>query len=161
MILLKELLSDTLGGVLMWHSLNTQKDICDFLDIYGGFHDCCLKELHYVSGAYVNEDLSMYPVNDKRTLRVLFQSQGSSLSVVEIEFLKIYKLNLKPDSEKYTCEILDSSMFFEEGKLYWADSESFKEQRELYDGTWICAENARWRSLDGALGKEIKFLKGV
>jgi hypothetical protein len=50
----------------MWNEINTAKDIEIFMETYGYFHDSCLKEIRYLSGAYVNSNLSMYPVNHKR-----------------------------------------------------------------------------------------------
>ena len=57
-------------------------------------------------------------------------------------------MNLAPNDETYTCEILEATMFFENGRIYWGDSIWFKEQREQYDGTWLCAEKVRWRNAD-------------
>ena len=38
------------------------------MDTVYGFHDSCLKELKYISGAYVNEKLSMIPVNKQKNI---------------------------------------------------------------------------------------------
>ena len=132
----------------MWNEINTEQELLEFLALYGGFHDSCLKEMRYISGAFVNKDLAMYPINDKRKLYVVFQRQCEKNSSVEIEFSGLLKLNLVPNDEAYTCEILDVSMFFEDGKIYWGDSDWFKSEREQYDGTWLCAEKARWRFVD-------------
>ena len=56
----------------VWNEIITDKDLTDFLELYDGFHDCCLKELRYISGAFVGKDLSMNPVNTKRKLSILF-----------------------------------------------------------------------------------------
>jgi len=140
----------------MWNKINTERELQDFLELFGGFHDCCLKELRYISGAFVNRNLEMHPINDQRKLYVVFQRQCEDLAVIEMEFTGLVKLNLCPNDESYTCEILDASMFFEDGKIYWGDSDWFKEQREGYEGTWLCAENVSWRIADEYIGnKEI------
>lgn len=70
----------------VWNEIITAKDLTDFLELYDGFHDCCLKELRYISGAFVGKDLSMNPVNTKRKLSILFQRQSEDKPVVELEF---------------------------------------------------------------------------
>lgn len=140
----------------MWNKINTEQELDNFLELCGGFHDCCLKELRYISGAFVNQNLGMYPINDQRKLYIVFQRQYENLTTIEIEFSGLVKLHLCPNDESYTCEILDAPMFFEDGKIYWADSDWFKEQRERYEGTWLCAEKVRWRNVDEYIGnKEI------
>ncbi len=43
----------------MWKTIETSADIQDLMDIFGGFHDSCLKEVRYNSGMQVNSDLRM------------------------------------------------------------------------------------------------------
>lgn len=57
----------------MWNELYTQQQIDEFMREIHGFHDSCIKEMKYSSGAYVETNLSMSPVNTKRTLTVLIQ----------------------------------------------------------------------------------------
>jgi hypothetical protein len=138
----------------MWNEINTEQELHNFLELYGGFHDCCLKELKYISGAFVNQNLGMIPMNDQRKLCIIFQRQYEKFTVIEMEFSGLLKLSLCPDIKPYTCEILDTSMFFEDGKIYWGASDWFKEQRERYEGTWLCAEKVRWRNVDEYIGSE-------
>ena len=133
---------------MIWNEINTEQEVNAFLELYGYFHDSCLKELRYISGAFVNEKLEMYPKNDERKVYALFQRQDENISTIEIEFAGLIKMNLAPNDETYTCEILEATMFFENGRIYWGDSIWFKEQREQYDGTWLCAEKVRWRNAD-------------
>lgn len=55
----------------MWNEIRSEQDIRDFMDKVYAFHDSCIKEMHYVSGASVNADLRMYPLNDRRVLNVI------------------------------------------------------------------------------------------
>lgn len=137
-----------------WNDIYTEKQLNEFLVLYGGFHDCCIKELRYLSGAFVNENLDMYPLNDQRKLYIIFQRQAEECTVVEMEFSGLVSLSLNPVDELYTCEILDASMFFEDGKIYWGDSICFKEQREVYEGTWLCAQKVKWRIADEYMGNK-------
>lgn len=138
---------------MKWNEINTEQELNDFFYICGGFHDSCLKELRYVSGAFVDEKLAMYPMNDQRNLYVIFQQQSRNSAVIELEFSNLIELHLVPNVE-CTCEILDASMFFEDGKIYWGDSDWFKKKRELYDGTWLCAEKVRWRIVNKYIGEK-------
>ena len=55
-------------------------------------------------------------------------------------------LNLYPIDDIYTCEILDSSMFFKNDCIYWCDNNNpLKTDFEKFQGTIICASQLRWR----------------
>ena len=41
----------------MWNEIRSEQDIRDFMDKVYAFHDSCIKEMHYVSGASVDADL--------------------------------------------------------------------------------------------------------
>ena len=121
----------------------------------GFFHDSCIKELRYISGAYVDEDLSMYPLNDKRILDVIIQRQFKDLSMIEMQFIGVKCLKLYPTDEEYTCEILDSTMFFKDDSIYWCDcGDISKNDFEEYEGTLISASKLRWRSIENKMGQE-------
>lgn len=137
----------------MWHEINNENDLKSFMDMLYGFHDSCLKELKYISGAYVNEDLSMYPVNDRRILRVLIQRQYKGPSVIEMEFIGLKYIRMYPAGEDYTCEILDVTMILKDDCVYWCDCGGLSENDiENYKGTAICASKVRWREADEYIG---------
>ena len=121
------------------------------------FHDSCVKEMHYCSGAYVEEELSMYPINDKRILRMIIQRQFRPMSVIEMEFVGLKYMRLNPVYPN-TCEILDATMIMKDGCIYWCDWGGLSEtDLESYDGTLICASKMRWRVLDGCMGPNEVF----
>ena len=43
----------------MWHELNSQNDIDNFMKETAGFHDSCIVEMHYKSGNFVEESGAM------------------------------------------------------------------------------------------------------
>ena len=130
----------------MWHEIKTKDDIQSFMDVFGHFHDSCIKEINYVSGAFVDEDLSMSPVNDKRELEVIFQRQVYNPTTIEMCFCGLVKLNLEPVGINYTCEIHGAILVQKDGCFYWFDSDI--PDMENYNGTWICAKGLRWRIID-------------
>ena len=138
----------------MWHSFTNQKDILEFLKLINYFHDSCIKEMKYISGAYVDEDLSMYPLNSVNTLIVLFQRQSENISTFEIEFSNLEYVHFFPVSPQYTCEILDATLIKKDDLFYWCDSGYVSEKEiEQYDGNVICASMIRWRSIEHCLGQ--------
>ena len=137
----------------MWNEIVCKKDLDSFMNIMCGFHDSCVKEIKYISGAYVNEKLSMSPVNSQRILSVIIQRQFENPSVVEMQFVGLKYLKLFPNDENYTCEILDATMIFKEDCIYWCDCGGLSvKDVESYTGTTICASKVRWRAVDEYIG---------
>ena len=44
----------------MWNEIINNKTLKEFNEKLSYFHDSCIKEIHYLSGAYVDERLDMY-----------------------------------------------------------------------------------------------------
>lgn len=141
----------------MWNEIANEKDLNSFMDTVHKFHDSCLKEIKYISGAYVNDKLCMLPVNAQRILSMIIQRQFENPSVVEMQFVGLKYLKLFPTDENYTCEILDATMILKEACIYWCDCGGLSEKDiESYTGTTICASKVRWRAVDEYIGaKEI------
>ena len=139
----------------MWHSINNDSDRITFMNIVGSFHDSCIKEMSYLSGAYVDKELSMYPVNDQRCLKVIVQRQSQEHAMIEMEFDGLKYLKLFPCGDDYTCEILDATIILTEGSVYWCDCGGISVSAlEHYTGTVICASKLRWRSIEGCMGQK-------
>lgn len=139
----------------MWEIIRTNDEILKFMESVCYFHDSCIKEISYISGAYVGENLSMHPLNDRRVLRVVIQRQYERNSMIEMEFQGLKRLKLSPVDENYTCEILDSTMTVRDGDIYWCDCGNVSEpDLDDYAGTLICASGVRWRSIENHMGKK-------
>ena len=144
-----------------WNEITDENSLKEFMERVSFFHDSCIKEMHYLSGAYVNENLDMYPVNDRRILRVIIQRQYEEDSMIEMEFQGLKYLKLFPVDERYTCEILDATMIMKEGYIYWCDWGGLSETDiGSYDGTVICAAKLRWRAISGHMGQE-EFYRSI
>ena len=94
----------------MWQEISSNDDIRQCMEKMWYFHDSCIKEICYLSGAYVNDNFSMYSLNSRRVLRVVIQRQCKSDSMIEMESHGLKYLKLFPVDESYTCEISDSTM---------------------------------------------------
>ena len=137
----------------MWETIHTNDEILKFMESVCHFHDSCIKEISYISGAYVSENLSMHPLNVRRVLRVVIQRQYEKDSMIEMEFQGLKHLKLFPVDESYTCEILDSTMIMKDGNFYWCDCGNVSESDlDDYAGTLICASGFRWRSVENHMG---------
>ena len=122
----------------MWETIHTNDEILKFMESVCHFHDSCIKEISYISGAYVSENLSMHPLNVRRVLRVVIQRQYEKDSMIEMEFQGLKHLKLFPVDESYTCEILDSTMIMKDGNFYWCDCGNVSESDlDDYAGTFI------------------------
>lgn len=138
----------------MWETISSSDEISRFMERVYDFHDSCVKEISYISGAYVEDSLWMHPLNDRRILRVIIQRQFGENSMIEMEFQGLKYLKLFPvDPYYYTCEILDSTMLLKDGNIYWCDCGDVSEDDlDDYKGTLICASKLRWRSVESPLG---------
>lgn len=136
----------------MWNEINNQKELDDFIERFYGFHDSCIKEIKYTSGAFVQENLAMYPVNTKRILTVIIERQFDDIPIIELEFSSLQYLKMYPVQDD-TCEIHDSTFIFKDGYIYWMDIGGLNEnQLDDYQRTLVCAKKLRWRALDVPFG---------
>ena len=139
----------------MWETICTNDEILKFMENVCYFHDSCIKEISYISGAYVDENFSMFPLNSRRVLRVVIQRQYEEDSMIEMEFQGLKHLKLFPVDESYTCEILDSTMILKDGNIYWCDCSNMTEpNQDDYTGTLICASKLKWRSIENHMGEK-------
>ena len=130
----------------MWQEIKTEMELQTFMEKLHFFHDSCIKEIQYISGAYVNAELRMHAINDRRLLRVLVQRQCAELATLELDFGGLKYMNLIPLDETYTCEILAAALYFQDGYIYWCDKTADDTQDAgPFESILICAERLRWR----------------
>ena len=139
----------------MWHEIKNEKDIKEFMENIVFFHDSTIKELKYYSGAYVDEKMSMYPLNDIRKVCLLIQRQYKNPCVLELEFSGLKYLKLFPTPHTHTCEIFNAGMtFYDDCILWWDDGDIPKTELDTYNGTVIFAEKLRWREVNNYIGEQ-------
>lgn len=150
---------------MTYNIIKDESDIKRLMEVYGYFHDSCIKEIKYMSGAYVSEELAMNPFNDQRRLSIIFQRQDVPNSVLELVFLGVNKLNLEPKDTSYDCIIYGAMLKKIDDLFYWNESDCLEDElpEEMLkdDRTWVLAEQVMWRVLPDALGDEplYKMLK--
>src|SRR5580704_1157240 len=95
-----------------WSPITTQSDIGNLLNVFGGFHDGCLREAHVWTEHYVNSDLNMKCTGDLDTrIRLLIQRQFKEPSAIELFFEQVITFHLQSSAENYDSIIFDATMF--------------------------------------------------
>ena len=143
----------------MWNKINNENDIKLFMNFVYCFHDSCVKEIKYSSGAYVDNDYSMVPVNNARKLSVIIQSQYEEVKTIEMMFEGLNHLYLAPYDENFTCEIMNSVLLFKDDNICWIDDDSFNNDYTNYNGIIVSAKSLFWRVVHNAMGPNEHFVK--
>ena len=89
----------------MWHELNSQNDIDNFMKETAGFHDSCIVEMHYKSGSFVKEDGAMCLATEPY-MYITFHSQMAKFPAFEMELGMLDRFSIMFDL-KCTLEIYD------------------------------------------------------
>ncbi|OXM82283.1 hypothetical protein CF651_31760 [Paenibacillus rigui] len=142
-----------------WIPLNTQEDLDKFMNLFGWFHDACLKELYLWTEHYVDFNYSM-GVSDKldNRIRTLFQRQWQNPSAIELLFEEVIKLSISPSPENYDSIIYEGTFLYDNGIFYWADDRNWNPNKKLdYKVNWIAARKVSWREVSNWMGKQQRY----
>lgn len=140
-----------------YHPINDEEQLQGFLELIDYFHDSCIKEMHYISGGFVGDDLCVHPFDDIRTLSVIFQRQYKPNSVIELVFEDLVSLNLIPRKKDYDCIILDSILEKVNGFYIWDEWGDTQSIPVDDPGIRIVAKKLKWRALNNGLNEDIIF----
>lgn len=139
--------------------INNEKDIEYFLIQCDNFHDSCIFEIYYKSGAYVDENLSMCPVNSVNTLTIRFHSQNKKCRKFDVVFIDLIHLNFAPIASGYSCEIFRGKLIQRRGVYYWSPNYEFDPDDTAYSLntklTWVCCKKIKWRIYDEEIRENI------
>jgi hypothetical protein len=142
-----------------WNKINNSTDIENFMDLFGGFHDSCLKELYMSTETFVDEELSMsMSVNLDTCVRVLFQRQDRNPSAIELLFKGVTHFHMHPSAKNQDSIIYGAKLLLKEGQFYWAEDEEWQiDQPFLHSISWISAKEIYWRDVSPWMGKEPRY----
>ena len=90
-----------------WNYIESQDDVSSLMSQAYGFHDSVLKDLNYVSGAYVDKDKNMHPHGNLRKVTMHIESQWCQS--IELIFEGVTALNLRPAGDNYSSDISQAS----------------------------------------------------
>lgn len=128
-----------------WNYIESEANIKELHETFSGFHDSCLKSLHYVSGAEVFEDGSMAATDSIRQVTMYFDSQWCNS--IEMIFEGVLAMNLRPAQDGYDSIIFSASIIIKDETIFFCDDEMQIEDLS-YKGTCIKALGLRWRQID-------------
>ena len=124
---------------MLWNEIITQEDVKTFNNIFGEFHDSCLKEMCFSSGGYVSADLGM--------------------AVTEVEFSNIVQINIKPASQNNGVDIIRTHLYLEDEMFFWSEKDYQFWRKDKDRCTWIASKAVKWRVRDELLGEEKVYMK--
>ena len=140
-----------------WTELNSDSRIAELMQVFGNFHDGCIREIHVTTGHYVDSNLSM-TVDWRTMIYMLVQRQWRNPSAIELRLEELVGLNLYPPQPDYESIIFHAACLLREGIFYWADDARWRpESREPGDCTWVAARRAWWRNASDWMGPELRY----
>jgi hypothetical protein len=102
-----------------WNKFNNSTDIGKFMDLFGRFHDSCLKELYMSTETFVDEELCMsMSVNLDTCVRILFRRQDRDPSAIELLFKGVTHFHIYPRAENEDSIIYGAKLLLKEGQFY-------------------------------------------
>ena len=139
----------------MWTEIKTQADIDDLLELFGHFHDSCIRDIYISTREFVDEKLAM-SFSNTLSASLLFQRQFRPNSVIELKFEEVEKFNFLPFKETENGVIYDTTLKTENGLFYWADFAGWETGDD--DSIWINGRKLSWRLRPELIGntKRIK-----
>lgn len=126
-----------------WNYVESEEDIHNIMETFGGFHDSVLRTLNYISGSQ-NVERGMIVTDDIRQVSMIFDSGWSDS--IEIVFEGVLALNLRPAKDNYTSELFSATISLKDKTILFYDDEVNSEQKD-FEGTWINALGMRWKLL--------------
>jgi len=134
-----------------WTLVETAQDIEILMVAFGGFHDGCIREMRLIDNGYVTPDFGVGMVEAAK-LRIVFQRQWDKPSAIELEFTRLFHLNVPGLPENYFPDISEAALFIRDDKIYWAKTYDWKPETNDNSVAWVSAKSLRWRKLKNALG---------
>ena len=143
---------------MAWNEIKTQADADALMEVFGAFHDSCIREAHLWTDHWVSPELSMScPGHLDSRIRFLIQRQAKNVSAIELFFERVTRFNLLPSPENFDSIIFGATLLVQDGIVYWSLEGGWKPDRENRDDfTWVSARDLRWREVDW-LGKKLRY----
>lgn len=144
---------------MTWHQMDDSTAIADFMELFGGFHDSCLKELYMWTETFVDEDLDMSMSTDlDACARILFQRQAPAPSAVELLFKGVMNFHICPSSKNSDPVIYSAKLMAYDGQFYWAQDEDWQiDQPFRHSVSWISAQEVYWRDASSWIGERQRY----
>lgn len=126
----------------MWTEIKEQSDIDKVMELYGNFHDSCLRDVYISTREFIDEERAMH-FSNKLTALLLFQSQFTQNTVLELKFEDIECFNFYPVENDGYSIIFDATLIAKNGLFYWADFAGWEIGNNK--AIWISGKRLFWR----------------
>jgi hypothetical protein len=141
-----------------WLSLVEPEEIANLMQMFGNFHDSCVREIHVATGHYVDQDLRM-TVDWRTNVQMLVQRQYRNPCAIELRFDGVTGMHVSPPPRDCESVISDAAFFVQDGTYYWAESGLWRPERSCgCEATWIAARQVYWREASDWLGPRLRYL---
>lgn len=130
---------------------------------YGHFHDSCITNLTYKSGAYVDKHKTMHFGDiDGRELNLIIQRQWEPITL-ELCFVGVRRFHVVGWQDNYLCDIMYAYLSFHKDVLpgepieliVWADTEYFNLEEIAISNSlkepadsYVIANTLKWRVIE-------------
>lgn len=141
-----------------WNHVNSQADADALMELFGRFHDACVREAHLWTDHWVSTDLSMScPGHLDNHIRFLVQRQFTNPAAIELLFEEVTRFNLAPTPDNYDTIILKATLLVRGDMVFWSTQPDWSPDSATRDeSTWISAKRLAWREVDW-LGEELHY----
>lgn len=142
---------------MKWNLVKTQEDVNNLNEIFGNFHDSCLKEICFSTGGYVSDNLAMNVIS-MPVARLLFQRQWEKPAVIELEFREVIQINIKPVEKDQGVDIISTHLYLKDNIFFWSERDYEYHESKKDMNTWIAAKFVQWRERDDLLGSKMVYM---
>ncbi|MBZ5724336.1 MAG: hypothetical protein LAP87_05005 [Acidobacteriia bacterium] len=140
-----------------WQALSAPHQIDALMDLFGHFHDACVRKIHVATGHYVVQDLSM-SVDWRTSVHLLVQRQFPNPSAVELRFEEVVGLKVSPPPPDCESIVLRVAFFLRDRVFYWAENSDWSPESTVRDEiTWVAARRAWWRDASEWMGPDLRY----
>jgi hypothetical protein len=133
-----------------WTEIKNDSDIETLLQLYGDFHDGCLREVHIVTRESVDSGLSM-SFDGNLTATLLFQRQYKNPTVIELKFDNVGQFNFLSPGSNYDSIIYEAT-FKKIGDIFYWSSEGNWDLGDN-DAVWVSGQRVYWRERPELIGQ--------
>jgi len=126
----------------MWNEIKDTSDIEKIMNLYGYFHDCCLRDIYISTRDFIDDKLSMF-ADGQLFASLLFQRQFRPNTVLELQFKEVVQFNFKSFEKNDMGALNDATLKFDNGLFYWAESSDW--QFGDNDAIWISGKKLFWQ----------------
>lgn len=132
----------------MWTEIKTSGDTEKFIERFDGLCGSVIKEIHYLGGCYVDNDLSVFPLNVKSRVSLVIQRQSDDPSMLIMEFSGVGRMRLNPVPDDIDCEIQRCTLTVIDGMICFCDGETEELSDEVWTEPRLTEEERNDRRLD-------------